>query len=302
MLEILLRCSVLIAAVQQAIFPYFVNPFAAGARPVQALVPSQLEPAGYAFSIWGPIYLLAMIYGTWQLTPAGRADGATLRIAPFAIVLYLGSSVWLCAAKYGPVTATAPILAVMAACAILSLLIAVDHSKRSGLGQGYRIWHFSRPPRGYGAGVLRAPADWRPQPRKGEGDLAAGQTRFPWGLRWWAVVLPFALYAGWTLCATFVNFAEVMPPAGFNRFGLTAAGYALLSLGVSAALAVFLVWRTDGNLPFAATIIWALVAIGVAGLQRGADHLVVVASFAGAGAIAVLAAYLRLLPRSMRQS
>jgi hypothetical protein len=249
MLEKYLRYAVLIAAIQQVIFPIFVNPFTPNARPVQSSIPSQLEPAGYAFVIWGAIYFLALAYGIWQLTPAGRADPVTLKIAPLAIVLYLGSSVWLSAAKYGPLPATSPILAVMALCAVLSLLMALEPPARTGLA-------------------------------------------------WWAVVLPFALYAGWTTCATFVNFAEVMPAAGFNRFGLSVAGFALLSLTVVGVISAFLVWRTNANLPFAATIVWALVAIAVAGMERGADRSVVYAAFAGAAGIALLAAFIRLVPRS----
>lgn len=247
MFELALRILVLIAAIQQLLFPFFVNPFAGGENPVRFGTPSQIEPAGYAFSIWGPIYLLALGYGVWQLT-AVRYRGATLKIAPFALVLYFGSSAWLYAAKHGPLIATMPILGVMAISATLSLLISLQYIPRTG-----------------------------------------------WS--WWAVVLPFALYAGWTVCAAFVNVAEVAPACGFNRFGLSVPGYALLSLTILGLVAMILLRLTQGNLPFAATIIWALVAIAVAGVGRGADRSVVLTSVICAVLIAVVSLTTRIFSR-----
>lgn len=249
MVDTAVRLLVLLAAIQQIVFPIFVNPFEAGAQPVRASIPSQLEPAGYAFSIWGPIYLLALGYGIWQFTTAGRLDPATARIAPLAIALYLGSSIWLWCAKFGPLWATPPILATMAACAVGALLISLEDRHRSGAA-------------------------------------------------WWLVVLPFALYAGWTLCATFVNFAEVAPAYGFGRFGLSTSNYALFSIITVSALASLVLWLSQANLPFAGTIIWALVAIAVAGTQRNAEPTVVFAS--GGAAIAVVV--LTILIRSTAQT
>ena len=126
MTDTFLRFLVLATAAVQIIFPYFVNPFRDGAQPVRGTEPSQIEPAEYAFAIWGPIYLLAVVYAVWQVTPAGRAAPETTRIAPLAISLYAGSSVWLAAAQYGPLWATMLVLAIMAACAVLALKLGTD--------------------------------------------------------------------------------------------------------------------------------------------------------------------------------
>jgi hypothetical protein len=238
MSDLTLRLLVLVAAIIQIIFPWLVNPFRGGEQPLRSNLPSQIEPAGYAFAIWGPIYLAALVYAAWQLTPAGRSDAVTARVAPLAIVLYLGSSLWLAAAKYGPLWATMPILGVMALCAGLALVLVT------------------------------------------RGDSQSLQ-------RTLCLVAPFGLYAGWTLCAAFVNIAEVAPSYGFGRFGLTAAGYALLSIATLTALVAALLWLTRGNAVLAATVLWALVAIIVSGVQRGADKQVVVA--AGLALLAVVA-------------
>jgi hypothetical protein len=240
-MTILLRLLVLVAAAVQIVFPVYVNPFREGGhRGFKLVESSQIEPAGYAFAIWGPIYLLALAYAVWQLTPRGRADPVTAAIAPYAIVLYAGSSVWLAAAQYGPFWATIPILLVMAVCACVSLIAAV-----------------SMP-----------------------GGVA------PW--RTWAVVVPFGLYAGWTVCASAVNIAEIAPAYGFARFGLSIPAYAVVSIAAVTVVAGLMLLRTGGSLPFAGTVIWALVAIIVAAVSRG--HAQVVPITAGLAIVVVLGA------------
>lgn len=126
-----LRLLVLALAIVQLITPWFLNPFSDGQDAVRAGEASQLEPAGYAFAIWGPIYILALVYAAWQLTPSGRADPVTRRVAPLAIVVYGGSPLWLLVVQYGPLWASMPILAAMAACASAALVLA-----RGGRPQG----------------------------------------------------------------------------------------------------------------------------------------------------------------------
>jgi hypothetical protein len=249
MTDTILRYLVLAAAVVQIVYPYFVNPFRDGAQPLRGNDPSQIEPAGYAFAIWGPIYLLAVVYAIWQLTPSGRATPETTRIAPLAIMLYAGSSVWLAAAQYGPLWPTMPVLAIMAVCAVLALKLGTDVPNPS--------WQQ----------VL-------------------------------CLILPFGLYAGWTVCATFVNVAEVAPAYGFTRFGLSVSGYAVLSLAALTVLVGLILQLTQGNLAFAGTVAWALIGIIVAAWTRPVDNTVPVAAGVALAAIIILAATLRLRERA----
>lgn len=242
-----MRWIVLLAALQQAVFPVVINPFREGTSRVQAEVPSQIEPAGYAFSIWSLIYLGALVYAVWQLTPAGRAHPATMKIAPLAIALYLGSSAWLWAADSGPLWATMPILAVMAVCAVASLVLA----KRG---------HDTSAPR-------------------------------------WLMVAPFALYAGWTACATFVNVAEVAPQFGFDRFGLSVVVYGALSIGAATLVAVLVLAASRGELLFAATVAWALIAILVAGFARDYGQPVMATAAVGLVIVGAAAFLVRRAPR-----
>ncbi|MGL4728014.1 MAG: hypothetical protein ACRCWO_04590 [Bosea sp. (in: a-proteobacteria)] len=235
---------VLIAALVQIMAPAIINPFSGGQNALRANVASQIEPAGYAFAIWGPIYLLAVAYSIWQLSPAGRADPLSWRIAPFAIVLYSGSTLWLAAVKYGPIWASIPILAIMTICACAALIMATSRSTQSAS-------------------------------------------------RWWLVVLPFGFYAGWITCAIFVNIAEVAPTYGFNRFGLTVPAYAALSLIAATLLASTMLLLTKGELAYGATVVWALVAIMVAGWQRDVAAIVVTTTACGMMAILALSLWLK---------
>lgn len=224
-----MRWLVLCAALQQFFFPFLVNPFRDGADRIRANEPSQIEPAGYAFAIWALIYTGALVYSIWQLTASGRSEPVTERIAPYAVALYIGSSLWLLAADRGPVWATMPLLAIMAVCAAACLLMATS---------------------------VQSATSWR----------------------YWLVVAPFAMYAGWTACATFVNIAEVAPPFGFSRFGLSTPWYGALSIAAAAASLLALLLFTGGDPVLAATGAWALVGILVAGVQRSYGSPVMVAA------------------------
>ena len=85
---------------------------------------------------------------------------------------------------------------------------------------------------------------------------------------WWFMLFPFAVYAGWTTCATFVNFAEVAPQYGFDRFGLSTELYGAISLALAAVVALIVLWQSKGQAVYAATVAWALIGILVAANAR----------------------------------
>ncbi|MCA0964463.1 tryptophan-rich sensory protein [Salipiger bermudensis] len=81
-----------------------------------------VQPVGWAFSIWGVIFLLLIAsaaYGLWR--QRFDPDWQHMR-GPLAVSLGLGT-LWIAAAQWQPLAATAMIL-VMAATAILALLRA----------------------------------------------------------------------------------------------------------------------------------------------------------------------------------
>ncbi len=57
--------------------------------------PTLLVAAGYAFAIWGLIFLLDLVYAIWQLTGDRRRDDTLTRIAPWAAAGFALTTVWM---------------------------------------------------------------------------------------------------------------------------------------------------------------------------------------------------------------
>ncbi|MCC2546173.1 hypothetical protein LJY25_06930 [Hymenobacter sp. BT175] len=62
---------------------------------VSARYPTPLTPAGYAFSIWGLIFLTLTIYAVWQLLPAQRASPLPDAIAPPLTLASVATAGWV---------------------------------------------------------------------------------------------------------------------------------------------------------------------------------------------------------------
>lgn len=104
--------------------PLFTSPFS-GFRADQLPIPQidpPIQPAGYAFAIWGLIYgwlVVSAVYGLWKRRGARAWDRVRL---PLLISLALGTP-WLAVANVSPVWATVLIFA-MAVPAIWAVLVA----------------------------------------------------------------------------------------------------------------------------------------------------------------------------------
>jgi len=108
-----IKIFVLVAAVAQVIAAGYlgIGTFEEAERSLPALI----QPAGWAFSIWGLIYLLSAVYAVYQLIP--KYDNATLRSTRVpALVGFVGSIAWLYFAGMSSalVWLTIPILFIMA--------------------------------------------------------------------------------------------------------------------------------------------------------------------------------------------
>jgi len=120
----ILAVAVLVATVAFVLSPLFVSNFN-GFSTTQFPVPQDnppVQPSGFAFSIWGVIYLwliIGAVYGLWR---AREDAGWTAMRKPLVISLGIGTF-WLAAANASPVLATV-MIAVMAATAIMAFLRA----------------------------------------------------------------------------------------------------------------------------------------------------------------------------------
>ena len=57
--------------------------------------PTLVVAAGYAFAIWGVIFLFDVLYGLWQATGERRGDPTLGRIAPWTAAGFLLTTAWM---------------------------------------------------------------------------------------------------------------------------------------------------------------------------------------------------------------
>ena len=116
---------VLVAAFSQLV-GIFVFSGAGAFETTSGVQPTFIQPAGWAFSIWGLIYLLSFIYAFYQVIP--RNDNQALRANRLLVATaFIGSSAWLYLAQQTGVLLwlTIPVLFIMAIC--LNYMVLQDN-------------------------------------------------------------------------------------------------------------------------------------------------------------------------------
>jgi hypothetical protein len=119
-----LAILVALATLAFAISPLLATGFS-GFTADQFTVPQvnpPIQPIGYAFSIWGVIYLWLIVGGGYGLFFAAKDPDWRAMRAPLAVSLMIGAF-WISVANVSPIAATVMIVA-MAASAILAMLRA----------------------------------------------------------------------------------------------------------------------------------------------------------------------------------
>lgn len=59
--------------------------------------PTPIGPAGYAFAIWGLIFLSCLAYAAYQASPNRREDPLLRRVGPWTASAFAGTALWLVA-------------------------------------------------------------------------------------------------------------------------------------------------------------------------------------------------------------
>lgn len=110
----LMAALVLLAAIAFAVSPFLTEPFS-GFDPSQLPRPVDdppIQPAGYAFAIWGVIYVWLIISAAYGLLSRATAPDWHKMRAPLLLSLAIGAS-WIPVALAAPVTSTVLILAML---------------------------------------------------------------------------------------------------------------------------------------------------------------------------------------------
>ena len=93
---------------------------------VSAKYPTPITPAGYAFSIWGLIFLGLLVYAVWQLLPAQRDNALPDAIAKPLILASVATAAWVVLFGFELIA-----LSVVAMAVILGALMLVYGKARS---------------------------------------------------------------------------------------------------------------------------------------------------------------------------
>ncbi|WP_336985808.1 hypothetical protein [Altererythrobacter aquiaggeris] len=94
-----------------------------------------ITPAGWAFSIWGPLFIGTILFAIYQFLPHQRKNALLDRIGWFAAGAFLGNGLWAVWTQFNDLNAvSAIIIAASLVCllTILRRLVALDRPFTSG--------------------------------------------------------------------------------------------------------------------------------------------------------------------------
>jgi hypothetical protein len=118
----LTRWITLLIIVINISFNYILDLIDTTAKPinvVSAKYNSLFVPAGYAFSIWGIIYLASLAYGIVQLLPRQRNNMVYNRLNPVFILLNTAGMLWISVFRHELITLSVLFIVLMLVCAMV---------------------------------------------------------------------------------------------------------------------------------------------------------------------------------------
>jgi hypothetical protein len=217
--------------------------------------PTLIVAAGYAFAIWGPIFLLDVIHGTWQLF-ARDNDVHARRIRPLTATGFALTSLWMVVFSQQWFWLALAIIWASLAC-LLAAAWQVSHTARHGPG---RWWQWV--PLSLHAGWVSLAVFLNTAQVIVAFDLLPSARMLPWTLVLFALaaILLLASIARmrgnpwYTLAATWGLVGVYARQHGSGLAGAQVAGW--VALGLAAAVVL--------------TSAWCLIAVRGLPRQRGA--------------------------------
>lgn len=95
-----------------------------------------VTPAGYAFTIWLPIFALAIAWGLWQALPAGRATPLAHRLGWPLALCYALNILWMLLTELtGMGWHLVVVILAALTCALIAFVIFVRDPGESGIGR-----------------------------------------------------------------------------------------------------------------------------------------------------------------------
>lgn len=138
------RWVVLGAAIWQAVTAYLWTVLGWGRQVVDSAAEARtpLTPVGYAFSIWGVIFTLGLVYAVWGALPSRADDPLARRTGWPLVVAFLMNGLWQTWVTFsGRIGAPSVVIILIGLCAALTALWAASRAPEKGTERdGFARW------------------------------------------------------------------------------------------------------------------------------------------------------------------
>lgn len=98
-----------------------------------------ITPAGWAFAIWGPLFLLSACFAVWQALPAQRGNALLDRIAWPAAVALAAQGVWATYTQLANLTAISALIILVSLGGLLMVLRKLVAAHRLSRGERWLV-------------------------------------------------------------------------------------------------------------------------------------------------------------------
>lgn len=238
-----MRILVLLAALAMPLVAWLSNAGAFGPDngTVSGRYPTLLVAAGYAFSIWGLVFLLDLAYAAWQATGWRRRDPTLARAAPWAACSFVLTTVWMPLFSQELFWACLAVIFGALACLVRCALLLTRHPARGG-----RAPAWARVPLSLHAGWLTLAAFLNLAQVIVAYELLPSDRQLPWSLVLWAAAAATLLVLNHRMRGNLAYVAAVL--WGLVAVAVRQWGHALpgadTSAWIAAGLAVVLAAQT----------------------------------------------------------
>ncbi|AQG81330.1 tryptophan-rich sensory protein [Spirosoma montaniterrae] len=256
--------SVVFSVVTMIVMNYLSNTGAFGGKTngeISDKYHTLITPAGYAFSIWGLIFLGLLAFAIYQALPSQRTNPRFRAIGWLVVINTLGNAIW------SPLFNNELIgVALLVILVMLVTVAIIEHRLLARRG-------FARP---------RVPVV------APDLDATLPESAAPPAETWFARI-PFSIYFGWLTVATILNVAVFLKATNFDLGSLSESTWAsaVLVVGLVIGAVVFNRFR---SVAYILVFTWAYVAIA---REQAGNGPVVMVGYFGVG-FAVVAALIGL--------
>jgi hypothetical protein len=152
--------------------------------------PTLLVAAGWAFAIWGLIFLFDVLYGVWQATAERRGDATLTRIAPLTAAGFALTAIWMPLFSQGLFWLCLLVIFAALACLLRAAFVLTDDARRLP-----RQWLWAWTPISLHAGWLSLAAFLNLAQVIVAYRLMSTQDMLPWSLALFAGIAALVLWA-----------------------------------------------------------------------------------------------------------